>query len=267
MLPSSSAPRWAKSTAAARLTLGLHDRERPHRRQQRAVPQPAAGQHVGRGRGEQPAQPGQPQPRLPVARAEGAQHQRHALPQVVVGAAVPRTASSRSRRRRSSLAYRCRCVGVGAGTSSARGPRRPTRTAAGRPGAATPRARRSSRTSPSPAVAQLAVRRVLQEPGAERLERLLTPSRSRSSARTPWVTAVVRHRSSQQSAGGRPSGTSTRDWWQSRNSSANSANSSPSNIASRSNSTYACRSASWSRAAAAGPGRSTTPPTGSRRCG
>ena len=46
---------------------------------------------------------------------------------------------------------------------------------------------------------------MLEEPGAEGLERLLRRRRAAGSrARTPWLTAVVRQRSSQQSVGGRP---------------------------------------------------------------
>ncbi len=66
----------------------------------------------------------------------------------------------------------------------------------------------------------------------------ITPSRSWLSARVPDSSDSVRHASSQQDAAPfSGSRTSSRDWWQTLNSSTKSANSSPSKIASRSNST------------------------------
>jgi len=67
-----------------------------------------------------------------------------------------------------------------------------------------------------------------------------TPTRSSPSARVPDSTAAVRHFSSQQSLAGASGATSTRDWCATMNSATNSENTSPSNIASRSNSRKLC---------------------------
>ena len=66
------------------------------------------------------------------------------------------------------------------------------------------------------AIAQVGVGGVLEEAGAEGLQRLLDAVAEQGQGAHPWLTAVVRQRSSQQSAGCPPSGTSTRDWWHSR---------------------------------------------------
>ena len=93
-----------------------------------------------------------------------------------------------------------------------------------------------------PAIAQRAAQRLVagwrRKPVPSAARAFSTPSRSRSSARAPASTASPRQVSSQQSAGdaSAPPRFSSRETWQSCHISRNSGYSSPSKIASRSNS-------------------------------